>query len=185
LGKVEVACTCGKPPSPTAIFSGAFNPLHQGHQRMMQSASEILKRPVAIEISILNVDKPPLDYFEIDRRLCQFPPEQPVILSRAATFDEKSRLFPGATFVVGSDTLRRIAMPGYYAGDRAACFSALQRIANRGCKFLVFGRDMGTGFVRLADLDLPDILRNISREVPPEVFREDISSTGLRKAGAW
>ncbi len=152
---------------------------------MAQIAAESLKRPVAIEISILNVDKPPLDYFEINRRLSQFPPEQPVILSRAATFDEKSRLFPGATFIVGSDTLRRIALPGYYAGDKAACFSALQRIANRGCKFLVFGRDMGTGFVRLADLDLPDILRNISREVPPEVFREDISSTSLRKVGAW
>jgi nicotinamide mononucleotide (NMN) deamidase PncC len=185
LGKIEVTCTCGKPPAPSAIFSGAFNPLHQGHRRMMDLAAEILKRPVAMEISILNVDKPPLDYFEIHRRLSQFPPEQPVILSRAATFDEKSRLFPGATFVVGSDTLRRIALPSYYAGDKAACFSALQRIANRGCKFLVFGRDMGTGFVRLADLDLPDSLRNISREVSPEVFRENISSTGLRKSGAW
>ncbi|MCC6124301.1 MAG: hypothetical protein IT426_05025 [Pirellulales bacterium] len=185
LGKTEVICTCGKPPSPSAIFSGAFNPLHQGHRRMMQLAAEMLKRPVAPEISIQNVDKPPLDYFEIHRRLSQFTPEQPVILSRAATFDEKSRLFPGATFVVGSDTLRRIALPSYYAGDKAACFSALQRIANRGCKFLVFGRDMGTGFVRLADLDLPDVLRNISREVPPEVFRENVSSTGLRKAGAW
>jgi hypothetical protein len=185
LGKVEVVCSCGKVPSPAAVFSGAFNPLHQGHLRMVQFAGEILKRPVALEISILNVDKPPLDYIEIHRRLSQFPPEQTVILSRAATFDEKSRLFPGATFVVGSDTLRRIALPSYYAGDKAALFSALQRIANRGCKFLVFGRDMGTGFVRLADLDLPDILRNISREVPPEVFREDISSTSLRKAGAW
>jgi hypothetical protein len=185
LGKVEVVCAGGKVASPTAVFAGAFNPLHQGHQRMAGAAAEILKRPVAMEISILNVDKPPLDYFEIERRMRQFPPEQPVVLSRSATFDEKSRLFPGATFVVGSDTLRRIALPGYYAGDKAACFSALQRIANRGCKFLVFGRDMGTGFVRLADLDLPDILRNISREVPPEVFREDISSTSLRKAGAW
>jgi hypothetical protein len=185
LGKVEMVYSTGKPLSQPAIFSGAFNPLHVGHQRMKQLAAETLKRPVAMEISILNVDKPPLDYFEINRRLGQFPPEQPVVLSRAATFDEKSRLFPGATFVVGSDTLRRIGLPSYYAGDKAACFSALQRIANRGCKFLVFGRDMGTGFVRLADLDLPDILRNISREVPPEIFRENISSTSLRKSGAW
>jgi hypothetical protein len=185
LGNVELISNFGKPPAASAIFSGAFNPFHQGHKRMLELASEILKRPVSLEISILNVDKPPLDYFEMHRRLSQFPLEQPVILSRAATFDEKSRLFPGATFVVGSDTLRRIAMPNYYAGDKAACFSALQRIANRGCKFLVFGRDMGTGFVRLADLDLPELLRNISREVPPEIFRENISSTNLRKSGAW
>jgi hypothetical protein len=185
LGKIEVVASGNKTPSAAAIFSGAFNPFHQGHRRMLVYAADILKQPVAIEISIMNVDKPPLDYFEISRRLGQFSPEQAVILSRAATFDEKSRLFPGATFVVGSDTLRRIAQPGYYAGDKAAWFSALQRIANRGCKFLVFGRDMGTGFVRLADLDLPDILRTICREVPPEAFREDISSTGLRKTGAW
>ena len=44
---------------------------------------------------------------------------------------------------------------------------------------------MGTGFVRLADLDLPDELRALCREVPPEVFREDVSSTGIRQAGEW
>ena len=44
LGKVEVICTCGRPPAPSAIFSGAFNPLHQGHQRMVRNAAEILKR---------------------------------------------------------------------------------------------------------------------------------------------
>jgi hypothetical protein len=185
LGKTEIVASQEKLLSSAAIFSGAFNPLHQGHRRMVEIAGEILKRPVAFEISILNVDKPPLDYFEIERRLGQFSPDQPVVLSRAATFDEKSRLFPGATFVVGSDTIRRIALPSYYAGDRAACFSALQRIANRACKFLVFGRDMGTGFMRLADLDLPEILRNIAREVPVEMFREDVSSTGLRKSGTW
>ena len=60
----------------------------------------------------------------------------------------------------------------------------MERIAGRGCRFLVFGRDLGVGFLRLGDLDLPDSLRALCREVPPEVFREEISSTAIRKSGA-
>jgi hypothetical protein len=159
--------------------------LEQLVRRMTEIAQEILGVPVALEISILNVDKPALDYVEIERRLGQFPVEQPIWLTRAAKFDEKSRLFPGATFVVGVDTLRRIAAAQYYAGDPAASAQAWQRIASRGCRFLVFSRWMGTGLVRLSDLEMPDILRQISVEVPPERFREDVSSTAIRKSGAW
>ena len=171
--------------SPQVIFPGAFNPLHAGHSRMIEIAQEMLGQPAALEISIENVDKPPLDYMEIERRVGQFPPEQTVYLTRAATFKEKSRLFAGATFVVGVDTLRRIAAPQYYGGDASACACAIQRIAGWGCRFLVFGRDLGAGFIRLADIDLPDRLRSLCREVPPEVFREDVSSTALRKSGTW
>jgi nicotinamide mononucleotide (NMN) deamidase PncC len=167
-----------------ALLPGAFNPLHIGHCRMIGFAAEMLQAPVAVEISIINVDKPPLDFYEISRRVAQFPPEQAVWLSRAETFEQKSRLFPGATFLVGADTLRRIASPVYYGGE-AACRAALEGIVERGCRFLVFGRDLGTGFMRLPDLDLPDVLRGVCREVPAEVFREDVSSTALRREGKW
>jgi nicotinamide mononucleotide (NMN) deamidase PncC len=181
LGKVEAVREGGCDGPSTAIFPGAFNPLHVGHQGMAQVAGDILGLPVSFEISILNVDKPPLDYAEIEQRVGQFQPDKGVWLTRAATFEEKSRLFPGATFVVGVDTLERIAAPHYYA-DVAACRHAMERIASRGCRFLVFSRDMGSGLVRLSDLDLPDALRGICQEVPPQRFREDISSTALRKA---
>ena len=157
--------------APRVIFPGAFNPLHAGHRRMAEIAQEVLGLPAAMEISILNVDKPALDYLEIDRRLGQFPPEQAVWLTRAATFDDKSRLFPGATFVVGVDTLRRIADPRYYGNDRHVMLQALQRIIARDCRFLVFGRALGSSFIRLADLDLPDaaaprVQRDSAGEVP-------------------
>ncbi len=183
LGKVETVARGGR--SAAAILPGAFNPLHVGHRRMAEIAGETLGLPVTMEMSILNVDKPPLDYYEIQRRVGQFPEDQPVWLTRAATFEEKSRLFPGTTFVVGADTLRRIADPRYYAESTAACHAALERIAQRGCRFLVFGRDPGTGFMRLSDLDLPDTLRSICRDVPADVFREDVSSTAIRRAGKW
>jgi nicotinamide mononucleotide (NMN) deamidase PncC len=181
LGNVESVCInpTGRPPK--IILSGALNPLHEGHRQMIRIGQELLHEPVALEISIVNVDKPPLDFAEIELRLGQIPPEQTVYLTRAATFEEKSRLFPGATFLVGADTMRRIAAVQYYGGDPAVCHCVVERMADRGCGFLVFGRDMGVGFVRLADLDLPDVLLALCREVPPEIFRVDISSTAIRK----
>jgi hypothetical protein len=181
-GETPAPQPAGGTPAPQALFAGAFNPLHVGHRRMAEIARETLQQSVALEISILNVDKPPLDYLEIGRRLGQFPNDVAVYLTRAATFEEKSRLFPGATFVVGTDTLRRIAEPRYYGGPPARdC--AIERIAQRGCRFLVFGRNLGNGFVRLSDLDLPEPLRILCREVPPEVFCEDVSSTAIRQCG--
>ena len=188
LGTVEVAGSMPEDANvklPAAIMPGAFNPVHVGHYRMIEIAGALLDVPVALEFSILNVDKPPLDYFEIERRLGQFADDQVVLLTRAATFEEKSRLFPTATFVVGVDTLRRIADPRYYGDNTAACLSALERIAERGCRFLVFGRDIGTGFVRLCELDLPEVLKAICIEVPAEQFREDVSSTAIRRLGEW
>jgi hypothetical protein len=170
----------GTTSAPPVVFSGAFNPLHVGHRRMAEIAAEMLGRTVEWEISILNVDKPALDYVEVERRLMQFPLEQTVWLTRAATFDEKSRLFPGAVFVVGIDTLQRIADPRYYGHDRGLMLQTIQRLLDRSCRFFVFGRSMAAEFLHLGHLDLPEELRAACSEVPPEAFREDVSSTALR-----
>ena len=111
-----------------------------------------------------------------------FSRAQTLWLTRAATFEEKSRLFPGATFVVGADTLRRIADPRYFGGDATACQRATERIVARGCRFLVFGRQEEGRFVGLSDLDLPPQLRACCEEVPASEFREDACSTDIRRA---
>ncbi len=167
-------------PLPRVIFPGAFNPMHVGHRRMAEIAGERLRQPVEFEISILNVDKPPLDFLELQRRTGQFGPGETLWLTRAATFEAKSRLFAGATFMVGADTLRRIADPRYYGGDPAVCQRAIAEIAARGCRFLVFGRREGERFVGLADLDLPPPLASLCEEIPGSEFREDVSSTAIR-----
>ena len=102
--------------------------------------------------------------------------------SPAATFVEKSKIFPGATFVVGVDTIERIAQPRYYGDDRQACHAALEAIAAAGCRFLVFGRKAEGCFDTLADLRLPPVLRAICDEVGEAEFRQDLSSTELRLA---
>ena len=137
-----------------------------------------LMRPVEFEISIENVDKPPLDYTEMQLRAEQLQHHGiPLWFTRAPTFDEKSRLFPGATFIVGVDTLLRIAQCKYYHNDAATAEAAFTRIAGRGCRFLVFGRVCEGKFETLADLELPDSLRKLCDKVPASEFREDVSST--------
>jgi hypothetical protein len=81
--------------------------------------------------------------------------------------------------------LRRIAAPRYYGNDPAACAAAIDLIASRGCRFLVFGRNLGTGFVTFRDLELPPKLSALCSEVPAEKFREDITSTSIRRSGQW
>jgi nicotinamide mononucleotide (NMN) deamidase PncC len=161
------------------LFPGAFNPLHAGHREMAQIAAERFGAPVTFEISITNVDKPSLDFLEIEDRLHQLA-GNPVLLTRAPTFVEKSALAPGAVFVVGADTIARIAEPRYYAGDIARRDAAIASIADRGCRFLVFARTVDDRLCVLPDLNLPDTLRSLCDEVPPTAFRHDISSTRMR-----
>ena len=168
---------------PPAIFPGAFHPLHAGHERIAALAAARLGQPVGFEISIFNVDKPPLDFIEIERRVGQFASLSPppnLWLTRAPTFLEKAKLFPGATFIVGIDTLLRIAEPNYYGGS-GDCRAALEQIASLGCRFLVFGRVVQGCFQSLDDVALPQTLRAVCDAIPESDFRNDISSTALRR----
>jgi len=165
-----------------AVFPGAFNPLHTGHLNMAHLAAQRLGTPVEFEISIENVDKPPLDYTEMAHRAAQFSERQlPLWFTRAPTFAEKAGLFPGATFIVGADTLVRIGHCRYYGNDAAAT-EAIAQIASHGGRFLVFGRLLNGEFQSLGDLEVPSSLRELCDEIPRELFREDLSSTALRSS---
>jgi nicotinic acid mononucleotide adenylyltransferase len=167
------------------IFPGAFNPLHEGHLRMAEIASRRLGVPVEFELSIENVEKPLPDYTEIAQRVAQFSEKHlPLWLTRAPTFEQKSALFPGAVFIVGADTIVRIGQPRYYGNNLAAANAAIDQIAKRGNRFLVFGRLVNNEFQSCAGLPLPDSLRKLCDEVPATDFRHDISSTELRRTTA-
>jgi hypothetical protein len=163
-----------------AILAGAFNPCHDAHRDMARIASDIVGAPVEFELSIRNVDKPPLDFLEIAERAAQFGPGETLWLSRAATFLEKAAIFAPATFVVGADTVARIADAKYYGGE-SACRQAIEELAAADCRFLVFGRLLDGGFVSLGELPLPETLRKLCDGVPETAFRSDLSSTELRR----
>jgi hypothetical protein len=168
-----------KPSLPQAVFPGSFNPLHDGHRQLAQIAATRLATAVAFELAMLNVDKNRLTPREVLARLTQFSPASIVLVTRSPTFVEKTRLFPGATFIVGIDTLVRLVDPGYYpsAEDRDR---ALEEIVAQGCRFLVFGRLHRGQFLTLADLSLPPMLARICTGLAESEFRTDLASRDLR-----
>jgi hypothetical protein len=182
-GDGRAVCQSGSAVPPGAMFPGSFNPRHEAHRRMAHLASEILEQPVAYELSVANVDKPLLDYCEIQQRADQFAGDESLWLTRAPTFVEKAAIFPGVTFVVGLDTIQRIADEKYYGNDAAARDGAISRLGELDCRFLVFGRAAGGRFQALEDLKLPPALQAICRGVSAEQFRYDLSSTELRQRG--
>ncbi len=164
---------------PELIFPGAFNPMHQGHRQMVEYAQKQLAKPVTLEISVTNVEKPPLDFIELQSR-CEALQDCPMVFSNAPTFVEKCRLFSGAIFLVGIDTLVRIAAPKYYGLSEEKRDQALQEISSLGNQFLVFGRQTAKGFETLDDQDIPRVLAELCIGVNEDDFREDISSTDIR-----
>jgi hypothetical protein len=150
---------------------------------MADIAAAIAGRPVDFELSVANVDKPALDYLEMEARTARFAGRS-LWLTHAARFLEKLPLFPAATFVLGADTYARLADPRYYGGSAEAAAAAARRIAGAARGLIVFGRERGGRFVDPAGLDVPAPLRDIARFVPEREFRMDVSSTARRRAAA-
>ena len=162
-------------PAPAAVLPGSFNPLHPGHIELAAVAARRLGGAVHFELSAANVDKPDLPPAEVERRVGQFATVGPVWVTRAPTFVEKARLFPGVAFVVGHDTAVRVVDPKYYGGETARD-AALAELLACGVRFLVGGRVDAGGTFREWVGDRGGLF-----EVIPEgEFRADVSSTQLR-----
>jgi hypothetical protein len=167
-------------PPPRSVLPGSFNPLHDGHLLLARVAQELTGAPVAFEISVTNVDKPPLAAADVRARVAQFAGRARVELTRAPTFVEKSRLLLAVTFVVGADTAERLVATRYY-GDEARMNAALEEMADRGCRFLVAVRIDGAGRVRsLADAAVPPKFSRLFTAIPESRFRIDASSSAIR-----
>jgi hypothetical protein len=167
-------------PPPRSVLPGSFNPLHDGHLLLARVAQELTGAPVAFEISVTNVDKPPLAAADVRARVAQFAGRARVELTRAPTFVEKSRLLLAVTFVVGADTAERLVATRYY-GDEAGMNAALEEMADRGCRFLVAVRLDGAGRVRsLADAAVPPKFSRLFTAIPESRFRIDASSSAIR-----
>ena len=96
---------------------------------------------------------------------------RPRAADAASTFVEKAQLAPGCVFVVGVDTLQRIADPRYYDDDADRATPRSPSIAEQGCRFLVFGRHWKADSVIASDVEHTGrTLRNCVTKCPNPSF---------------
>ncbi|HSR87951.1 MAG TPA: hypothetical protein VLL07_03275, partial [Pontiella sp.] len=163
-------------PDHPVLLPGSFNPLHEGHVELLCAAERVTHRAGLLELSVTNVDKPPLDIIKLERRLLQLRGRFNAVLTCAPTFVQKAELFPDAWFAMGYDTAIRLLSPAYHDNVPAM----LSRFESAGTRFVVGGRLYQGTFQSLEGLDIPPAYKELFIPIPETLFREDISSTEIR-----
>ncbi len=182
------------------VLSGSFNPIHKNHLRMAEMSysgalGERLRGvPVDLEISVHNVDKPTVNYHDLNRRIEQIstttaglPYIGRLLITNAPTFEKKHDIFghkgeydenddtQGVTFLCGMDTLRRLYDPKYCPDIS----SVAHNMRHQGAKFIVFDR-LGEKYPVFNSTTVD--LREMTTYVPPSMFLDDgTASSKIRK----
>jgi hypothetical protein len=170
-GKRGPAAEIGARP---VLFPGAFNPPHAGHIEPARATG------ATFAVCANAPHKPPLSLAELVQRAKMLRGHRVLFSEGDPLYLDKSRRFPGATFVIGADALERMLDPKWGLSPTAL----LAELAQLGARFLVIER-RSRGKVLTSD----DVLRGAG--VHPEyssLFRTvpgrwDVSSTDLRAAG--
>lgn len=164
---------------PEVIFSGSFDPCHKNHIQMAEQAFNKLGQKVHFEISLTNVDKPPIDLISLQERLDSLRKYRDevffggVLLTVAPLFVQKVNLFENATFIIGADTANRLFKTRYYRNEEDMG-DMLEHFRNINTHFLVFQR-------KGVDLELEPEISDLCEIVPLDDYLDNgTSSTSIR-----
>lgn len=162
------------------VFPGSFDPCHINHIFMAKLASEKLGEPVNFEISLTNVDKPPIDFISLNQRLDSLRKYRNetfvggICLTNAPLFLQKAELFPGSTFIIGADTFNRLFDAKYYGG-KLDTSAILRSFREKNIRFMVFQR-------KSVEISVSPEVLEFCEIVPVDEYEDDgISSTEIRK----
>lgn len=170
----------GEPEKIRLVFPGSFDPCHRNHVLMARLASEKLGEPVHFEISLTNVDKPPIDFISLNQRLDSLRIHKNenfmggICLTNAPLFLQKADLFPDSTFIIGADTFNRLFDAKYYGGT-VNIPAILKHFKEKNIRFLVFHRK-STEFC--INPDVPELCEIVSLD---EYEDDGTSSTEIRR----
>ena len=178
------------------VLCGSFNPFHEAHQAMAELALAKFQKQLEhfgdgnsepalwFELSVSNVEKSALNFETAKQRTSQTfgDPKFGVVLTSAPTFEEKLKLFPNSTFVVGADTILRIDDARFYdnAEHRERVLSSFEFQDSKRPRFLVFGRWNEAGFVE-GKREISELLSRQCQFISQTEFDMRISSTQIRK----
>ena len=166
------------------VFPGSFDPCHRNHIFMARLASIKYNAPVHFEISLTNVDKPPIDFISLDQRLDSLRKYKAeafmgdVYLTNAPLFLQKAALFPNSTFIVGADTINRIFDAKYYNGA-VDTPTILDHFKERNIRFMVFRR-------KAVEMSISPEILELCEIIPVDEYEDDgTSSRKIRMNGEY
>ncbi len=137
-------------PSKHVLFPGSFRPLHFGHEKIATEVESLAGKKVVYMITNCHPDKGEIEREELLGRLDQFRYVAPVLVTNDLSLClDKARAFPGFSFIIGADTLKRLLDPKYYTTTVEEVLDELQQL---GVHFYVAGRHEGGEVVDLETL---------------------------------
>lgn len=159
------------------LFPGAFNPPHEGHFGIAQTAARAFPSNPIFEVTVDSPHKPRLTVADMLQRAKLLRGKNRLFTTGAALFIEKAKRYPGSNLVVGIDALVRIFDKRWCDNPNALA----AEFAATKVHFWVFGREVDGEFLTLTDA--------VSKGMLPMRLRAsalggrwDVSSSAIRKA---
>lgn len=168
--------------SNTVFFPGTFNPLHDGHRYMAKVAEDLSNVQVMYMLTADSPHKTPLTVPALLMRAVSVSQDhecrEVIVTQNDPLFIDKARAYPGAGFLIGSDSMERLLDPRWYGGKTEAVIDMLSEFERLGTRFYVFGRDSGSGMVRMSDIPVIGHFRSLFVQMPDNKYA--ISSSQIR-----